>query len=286
MTIIQWYPGHMNKAKKNMEQDIKMVDLSVLVLDARIPFSSFNPEFEKILNQKPQVVVLNKADLADPAVTKQWLAYYKSKGFGAVALNAQKKQGVQDLLKQILRLAEPVMLALEAKGRNRRPVRALVAGAPNTGKSTLINSLMPKATSKTGNKPGVTRGKQWVRIHDRIELLDTPGILWPKFENRAVAFALAVTGAISNTVYDNYQVAEELVAWLQKNHMEALNNRYGIKADGLSPAEVLTEIGRVRGFLGPGGSIRTEDVANLFLAEFRNGKIGRFTLDFPKAKIE
>lgn len=279
MTIIQWYPGHMTKAKRNMEQDIALVDLSIIVLDARIPYSSYNPDFNQILQKKPRLVVLNKADLANEGMTKQWIAYYQKQNIVAVPINAQRKQGMQQLLKQVLRLAEPVMQALEAKGRNRRPVRAMVVGSPNTGKSTLINALMPKATSKTGNKPGVTRGKQWVRVHDRIELLDTPGILWPKFEQPEVAFALAVTGAVSDTVYDTYEVAEQLVAWLQQRQPAALENRYQVAEEGLSPSEVLTEIGKKRGFLGAGGIVRTEEVAKLFLAEFRNGKIGRFTLD-------
>ena len=288
MTIIQWYPGHMAKAKKNMEQDIVTVDLSIVVLDARIPFSSYNPDFNKILKKKPILVVLNKADLANPAATKEWIKYYEKKDILAVAMNSQKKQGMQELMKKAVAAAEPVMQRLEARGRRRRPVRAMVVGSPNTGKSTLINAIMPKATSKTGNKPGVTRGKQWVRINDKIELLDTPGVLWPKFENPKVAFALAVTGAISNDVYDTYEVSLRLIDWLQANSPNALSGRFKIEiADNDSPEVILEKIGKARGMLAAGGVVRVEDAARILLAEFRNGKLGRFTLDkMPAAAKE
>lgn len=278
--IIQWYPGHMAKAKMNMEQDIVTVDLSIVVLDARIPRSSYNPDFDRILRKKPVLAVLNKADLADPVQTKAWIRYYEKNDIAAVAMNAQKKRGMQELLKKAVRAAEPVMQKLEAKGRRRRPVRAMVVGSPNTGKSTLINAVMPKATSKTGNKPGVTRGKQWVRINDKIELLDTPGVLWPKFENDWIGFALAATGAVSSDVYDPYEVASRLVDWLSEVRSEALKERYKIEAVGNAEA-ILEEIGRARGMLAAGGLVKTEDAARVLLAEFRNGKLGRFTLDLP-----
>lgn len=288
MTIIQWYPGHMAKAKKNMEQDIVTVDLSIVVLDARIPLSSYNPDFNKILQKKPILVVLNKADLANPVATKEWIKYYQKRDILAVAMNSQKKQGMQELLKKAISSAEPVMQKLEAKGRRRRPVRAMVVGSPNTGKSTLINAIMPKATSKTGNKPGVTRGKQWVRINDKIELLDTPGVLWPKFENPKVAFALAITGAISNDVYDTYEVALQLIKWMQENKADALSDRFKIEIDETdSPEIILEKIGKARGMLAAGGVVRVEDAAKILLAEFRNGKLGRFTIDrMPMTKVE
>lgn len=234
------------------------------------------------------MVVLNKADLANPAATKEWIKYYGKKNIPAVAMNSQKKQGMQELLKKAIASAEPVMQKLEAKGRRRRPVRAMVAGSPNTGKSTLINAIMPKATSKTGNKPGVTRGKQWVRINDKIELLDTPGVLWPKFENPKVAFALAITGAISNDVYDTYEVALQLIKWIGENKSDALANRFKIEICENDSAEtVLEKIGKARGMLAAGGIVRVEDAAKILLAEFRNGKLGRFTVDkVPVPKVE
>ncbi len=282
MTVIQWYPGHMAKAKRLMEEDIKIVDMSLVVLDARIPFSSYNPDFNRILAKKPMIMVLNKQDLANTQMTKQWLAYFKQQGHGAVAINAQQSKGMQDLQRVIMQTAEPLFAELEAKGRRRRPVRVMVAGSPNTGKSTLINSLAPKAVSKTGNKPGVTRGKQWVRFGDQIELLDTPGVLWPKFEQHSVAFRLAATGAISETVYDYYQVALELLDWLRKFGAAQLCARYKLQPEQIvdCPVEqVLEAVGRSRGLLAAGGVVRPEETARLLLAEFRNGKIGRFTLD-------
>ncbi len=285
MTVIQWYPGHMAKARRLMEEDMQIVDMSLVVLDARIPKSSYNPDFDRILAKKPMIMVLNKKDLANAEMTKRWLAHFRKRGMGAVAINAQQTQGMKDLEKQIMLTAEPLFQALEAKGRRRRPVRAMVVGSPNTGKSTLINSFMPKAVSKTGNKPGVTRGKQWVRIGDRIELLDTPGVLWPKFEQHSVALRLAATGAISETVYDYYQVCLELLDWLRQHGAAQLAERY--KLGDLSvadmremPLELLLEaIGKNRGLLAAGGVVRLEETARLLLAEFRNGKIGRFTLD-------
>lgn len=289
MTVIQWYPGHMAKAKRQMEEDIQIVDMSLVVLDARIPFSSYNPDFNRILRKKPIIMVLNKQDLANAAMTKSWLEYLLGRGMGAVAINAQQGKGILDLRRAIMQAAEPLFAALEAKGRRRRPVRVMVAGAPNTGKSTLINSLVPKAVSKTGNKPGVTRGKQWVRIGEQIELLDTPGVLWPKFEQHSVAFRLAATGAISETVYDYYQVTLELLDWLRQNGAAQLAARYKLDQAQILDCpveEVLEAVGLSRGLLAAGGVVRPEETARLLLAEFRNGKIGRFTLDkTPEADI-
>lgn len=284
MAVIQWYPGHMAKARRLMQEDMRIVDLSLVVLDARIPKSSYNPDFDKILRQKPIIMVLNKRDLADSAATKRWLAFWQQKTegcAGAVAINAQQTQGIKDLERQIMQAAQPLFAELEAKGRRRRPVRAMVVGSPNTGKSTLINALLPKAASKTGNKPGVTRGKQWVRLGEQIELLDTPGVLWPKFEQPEVAFRLAVTGAISETVYDYYQVALQLTEWLLRHGAAELAARYKLAEQVMQqpPELVLEAIGRSRGLLAAGGAVRLEETARLLLAEFRNGKIGRFTLD-------
>lgn len=285
MTVIQWYPGHMAKARRLMQEDMQVVDMSLVVLDARIPASSYNPDFDRILAAKPVIMVLNKKDLAEAGATRRWLAEYERRGLGAVAINAQQAQGVKDLQRVIMQTAEPLFAQLEAKGRRRRPVRAMVVGSPNTGKSTLINSLVPRAVSKTGNKPGVTRGKQWVRIGEQIELLDTPGVLWPKFEQEQVAFRLAVCGLIAETVYDYYQVALKLVLWLQANGAQELAERYKLAAAELAAGEpelLLEAIGRRRGLLAAGGVVRLEETARLLLAEFRNGKIGRFTMDIPK----
>lgn len=282
---IQWFPGHMAKAKRKIIDDLALVDLSIIVLDARVPFASYNKDFDPILESKPRVIVLNKEDLAEPAVTKKWVDYYKSRGFHVVTLNAARKQGIDKLLKECQKAAEPVMLKLEAKGRARRPVRALVVGAPNTGKSTLINAIMPKSVARTENKPGVTRGRQWVRINDKIELVDTPGVLMPKFDNQTVAMFLSYCGSIPQDIYDGEEVAQNLLVWLQKNRPERLVERYKVEPAGKELPELIEEIGRKRGLIGPGGAIKEREAVLLVLSEFRSGKLGRVSLDNPEALI-
>ncbi len=279
MTQIQWYPGHMAKAKKEIKNVLPLVDITIQVVDARVPGTSLHHEFAKGFSTKPQLLVLNKKDLADPEATKQWLAYYENKGFGVIAINAKEKQGIKELLAKAQDLAEPTMQALEAKGRLRRPVRAMVVGAPNTGKSTLINALLPRAIAKTANKPGVTRGQQWIRISDKIELMDTPGILWPKLSSQSEGYKLALVSCISSAVYNDEEAAHYLISWLQEKHPNTLDKRYKIEAAGLDPQQVLEAIGKKRGLLAGAGEVRLPDVAALLLAEFRNGLLGAFTLD-------
>ncbi len=279
MTQIQWYPGHMAKAKKEIKNVLPLVDITIQVVDARVPGTSLHHEFAKGFSTKPQLLVLNKKDLADPEATKQWLAYYESKGFGVIAINAKEKQGIKELLAKAQDLAEPTMQALEAKGRLRRPVRAMVVGAPNTGKSTLINALLPRAIAKTANKPGVTRGQQWIRISDKIELMDTPGVLWPKLSSQSEGYKLALVSCISSAVYNDEEAAHYLISWLQEKHPNTLDKRYKIEAAGLDPQQVLEAIGKKRGLLAGAGEVRLPDVAALLLAEFRNGLLGAFTLD-------
>jgi len=279
VTQIQWYPGHMAKAKKEIKNVLPLVDITIQVVDARVPGTSLHHEFAKGFSTKPQLLVLNKKDLADPEATKQWLAYYESKGFGVIAINAKEKQGIKELLAKAQDLAEPTMQALEAKGRLRRPVRAMVVGAPNTGKSTLINALLPRAIAKTANKPGVTRGQQWIRISDKIELMDTPGVLWPKLSSQSEGYKLALVSCISSAVYNDEEAAHYLISWLQEKHPNTLDKRYKIEAAGLDPQQVLEAIGKKRGLLAGAGEVRLPDVAALLLAEFRNGLLGAFTLD-------
>lgn len=278
---IQWYPGHMAKAKRNMIADLNLVDMVIEVVDARIPLSSRNPDVDAIVSKKPRLLVLNKKDLAEEKVTQYWLDYYKKQGFGAVAVNGAQKQGIRDLLAAAQVCAEPLWQEMERKGRLRRPIRSMVVGSPNTGKSTIINALAPKAVAKTGNKPGVTKGTQWIKTKNNIELLDTPGVLWPKFTDERVGFRLAVTGAISDLVFAQEDVALELLRWLLAENPKALQERY--KLDHLEelPELVLEQIAAKRGLLGAGGVVKTEPAAILLLNEFRNGKIGRFSLDKP-----
>lgn len=278
---IQWYPGHMAKAKRNMIADLNLVDMVIEVVDARIPLSSRNPDVDVIVAKKPRLVVLNKKDLAEEKVTQYWLDYYEKQGFGAVAVNGAQKQGIRDLLAAAQKCAEPLWQEMERKGRLRRPIRSMVVGSPNTGKSTIINALAPKSVAKTGNKPGVTKGTQWIKTKNNIELLDTPGVLWPKFTDERVGFRLAVTGAISDLIFNQEDVAWELIKWLLEENPKALAARYKIDDLASLPEEVLEQIAGKRGLLGAGGVVRTEPAAVLLLNEFRNGKIGRFSLDKP-----
>ncbi len=284
--VVQWYPGHMVKAKRQMSEDIALVDLVIQVLDARAPQSSLNPDIVQLCGGKPQLLLLNKRDLASEPDTQAWLGYFRRQGFSAASLNAAQKQGVKELLATVNRAVEPVMQALENKGRLRRPVRVMIVGVPNCGKSTVINALAPQAAAKTGNKPGVTRGRQWVKTAVGVELLDTPGVLWPKFASYHTAFCLAVTGSISDQVFPVYAICEELVAWLSRKSPQSLRERYGLTELPDHPQEILTAIGRRRGLLAAGGQVRLEDAAYLFLQEFRSGKLGRFTLEEPGAVHE
>jgi ribosome biogenesis GTPase A len=278
--IINWYPGHMAKGKRHMENDLKLVDIIIEILDARAPKSSRNPDLSDITRgKKPHVLVLNKADLADEVANKKWLAYYRSAGYEAVAVNAAQKQGIKDILAAIKRAAEPLMQKLEAKGRLRRPVRAMVVGIPNSGKSTFINAVSPMAVTKTGNKPGITKGRQWVKTAVGIELLDTPGVLWPKLSGYDIAFKLAVIGSISDLVYPLEGVATDLADLLLQRNPDSLVARYKLEQIPDNGHQLIHDIGLKRGLLASGGAVREQDAALLLLLEFRAGLLGRYTLD-------
>ncbi len=279
---IQWYPGHMSKAKKKIAEDLKLVDMVIEVLDARIPISSRNPDLPQMLGKKPVLLVLNKSDLADPIYTKKWLSFYRQQGQEAVPFVGQKKQGIKELLAATARLAEPTMLALEAKGRKRRLARAMVVGVPNTGKSTLINALCPQAIAKTANRPGITRSNLWIKAGNSLELLDTPGVLWPKFADQQVGFHLAVIGSIGENALDVYSLACWLAKELMQKYPSSLVERYQLASLPEHPEELLEQIGRKRGMLLSGGIVNMEAATVLLLQEFRNGKLGRFTLEKPE----
>ncbi|MCL1817235.1 MAG: ribosome biogenesis GTPase YlqF [Clostridiales bacterium] len=277
--VIQWYPGHMVKAKRHIAEDLSLVDIIIEVADARAPLSSINPDLCAFIQRKSHVLLLNKEDLADPQQTKAWLNEYRSQGLIPAAFNAARKQGLRQLSTAVDEAATPMRARLKARGRLPRDVRAMVIGVPNCGKSTVINALSPTAAAKTGNKPGITKGRQWVKTAMGMELLDTPGMLWPRFASYNTAFKLAVLGCISDLVYPVYQVAAGLALWLADHASDALRERYKIEKWPSSAEEIILAVGAKRGLLGVGGLVRTEDAALLLLQEFRNGKLGRFTLD-------
>ena len=281
-TTIQWYPGHMAKTKRNMEADLALVDMIIEVVDARIPFSSRNPDLEPYCKKKCHVLLLNKMDLSDhPTSTQKWLNYYQKKGYIPAAVNAARKQGVKNMLAAIERASKPVQEKLKKRGFLQRPIRAMVIGIPNCGKSTVINALAPSAAAKTGNKPGVTRGRQWIKTNAGIELLDTPGMLWPRFASYDTAFKLAVCGSISDNVFPTYQVACDLAMLLKEIAAEKLAERYKLDTLSNSGEEILLDIARNRGLIGQGGKIRENDAAVLLIHEFRAGRIGNITLEQP-----
>ncbi|MCL1975062.1 MAG: ribosome biogenesis GTPase YlqF [Firmicutes bacterium] len=277
--LIQWYPGHMAKAKRRIDQDMDIVDIIIEVADARAPLSSINPDIRAYAKRKGHVLLFNKEDLADPQQTKLWLKEYRHQGLIPVAINSLHKQGLRYLSAAVEEAAEPLYARLKARGRLPRAVRAMVIGVPNCGKSTVINALAPTAAAKTGNMPGVTKGRQWVKTNIGLELLDTPGILWPRFATYDTAFKLAVLGCISDLVYPVYQVAVDLTLWLAEHAPDAVRERYRLIELPKTAEEILWAIGAKRGLLGAGGIVRTEDTALLLMQEFRGGKLGRHTLD-------
>lgn len=284
---IQWFPGHMTKTLRLMEKEIRNVDCVLQILDARIPLSSLNPEIERITAGKPHLYVLNKSDLADPEITKQWLAYFKSAGAGCIAMDS-KQRGRATATKGLI---EKELSALMERRRNRgmvgAAIRVMIVGIPNVGKSTFINQIAGRKGAKAENRPGVTRGKQWVTVDSGLLLLDTPGILWPKFDDEEVGRRLAYTGAVKDDVLDVETLACHLAAMLWARYPEAMRARYKLDPpEDASGYDLLTEAGRRRGFLLARGEIDTERMARVLLEEYRSCKIGRFTLEDPPERTE
>ena len=284
--IIQWYPGHMKKARELVEENLKLVDVVVELLDARIPAASANPMLREIIGDKPRVVALNKKDLADEKMTKRWLEHFRDEKLPAVALDSVTGKGMRELLSLIEKAAKYRTEKLVSKGVAARKARVMVLGIPNVGKSSLINRLAGAAKAKTADKPGVTRAKQWIRIGADVDLLDTPGILWPKFEDPEVGLRLAFTGAVNDEIYDMENVAHLLLAALRRDHPERLQERFKFKEELPETTEALMDaIGRKRGCLLKGGRIDLEKVQHILLSEFRMGKFGKISLDEPPADI-
>ena len=277
---IQWFPGHMTKAKRMMEAQIKLVDVVVEMLDARIPRSSTNPMLQNVLGAKPKVIALNKIDMADAIKTEAWLEKLKHSGLPVCKIDCATGKGVKQLISAIQLAAKPVIDKWLKKGVRNRPVRVMIVGIPNVGKSTLINRLVGKNKVMAADKPGVTRGQQWVTIAKGLELLDTPGVLWPKFEDPSVGFALAATGAIKEDVFDRQDAVQLLLDFLLQKYPEALASKYAVTVEeGETAQSVMAKIATARGCLKAGGMLDLDKVDQLVLRDFRSGRLGRFTVD-------
>ncbi len=280
---IQWYPGHMTKTRRQIEADLKQVDAVCEIVDARIPMSSRNPDIDAICGNKPRIIVLNRMDLADPNGTKLWTDYFKSKGMAVVVTDCKTRKGINSFTPAARTACKEKLERDAARGMN-RPLRVMVVGIPNVGKSTLINQISGRKGAKAENRPGVTRGKQWVTVDNGLLLLDTPGILWPKFEDVEVGMMLAYTGAVKDGILDIEELACRLIQLLHQRYPQALKERYNIEAEQGTPGyELLEMAGRKRGYLISGGEINTERMAKVLVDEYRSGKLGRFTLEVPES---
>lgn len=282
--LIQWFPGHMAKTKRLIIEHLKAVDVAAELLDARIPLSSANPMVEELLSGKPRIIILNKADLADPGMTKAWESYYKRKGVAAVSMSCGNGKDKKKFLRLIKEAASPMLEKWKRRGLKTRSVRIMILGIPNVGKSTLINFISGTAAARTANTPGHTRGKQWVRLSQGLDLLDTPGVLWPKFEDQVAALRLAATGAIAGDVFDADTVVSELMRVLARTAPDALREKYGIEDAAADPQILLAQAGKRRGCILPGGAIDYARAQTMILNDFRSGKLGRITLDAVPAE--
>jgi len=279
---IQWYPGHMTKTRRQIEADLKQVDAVCEIVDARIPMSSRNPDIDAICGNKPRIIVLNRMDLADPNATKKWMAYFKGKGMAVIATDCKSRKGIADFTPAARTACAEKLQRDAARGMN-RPLRVMVVGIPNVGKSTLINQISGRKGAKAENRPGVTRGKQWVTVDSGLQLLDTPGILWPKFEDPNVGMMLAYTGAVKEGVIDIEELSCRLMELLHKYYPQTLLERYKVEAPENTPGwELVEQAGRRRGYLVSGGEVNTERMSKVLLDEFRSGKLGKFTLEMPE----
>lgn len=276
----QWYPGHMTKARRMMQENIKLIDLIIELVDARIPLSSRNPDIDELGKNKARLILLNKADLAEDALNDRWISYFKEKGYSAVKVNSKKGGGIKSIQSVIQEACKEKTERDRKRGILNRPVRAMVVGIPNVGKSTFINALAGKACAKTGNKPGVTKGKQWIRLNKNVELLDTPGILWPKFEDQEVGLKLAFIGSIKDEILQTEELAAELVKFLDGAYPGVLEEKYGIPAVG-DIYGCLRDIAESRNCIVRGSELDTGKAAAILLEDFRAGRLGRITLERP-----
>mgnify|MGYP004668737923 CR=1 FL=1 len=282
MQNIQWFPGHMAKTRRKIKEILPLIDAVAEVVDARVPVSSRNPELRSIIGAKPLMILLNKCDMADPAATADWIEYYKSKGITAIGIECKTGKGINAFKNAVKTLLADKLKAYADKGMVGRPLRVMVVGIPNVGKSTFINRIAGNNRAKAENRPGVTRGNQWFTVDKQLELLDTPGVLWPKFEDKTVGECLALTGAVKDNVIDRELLAVRLCEILADDYADRLDARYKISGDYTGGYDLLCEIGKKRGMIMRGGEIDTERTANMLLEEFRNCKIGNITLERAK----
>ena len=279
---IQWFPGHMTKAQRMIDDSMKLVDAVCELLDARIPFSSRNPDIDRLAGDKPRLVILNRIDLADPKVTEKWKEYFHSQGFAVIETDAKTGKGVNQFPSAVRNLLKEKIAAREAKGQGTRPLRIMILGIPNVGKSTFINKVAGRKAAAAGDKPGLTRGKQWINIDRGLDLLDTPGILWPKFDSQAVGEALALTNAIKADILDKETLAANFMLRLREMYPGIIEGRYKFVPDPEKNGfELLEDAGRKRGFLISGGEVDIERMANTLLSEYHDGKLGRISLELP-----
>ena len=289
--VINWYPGHMAKTRRQIMEDLKLVDIVIELLDARIPMASRNPDIGEITKNKKRIIVLNKSDLADEKENIKWVSYFENQGIPAVLVDSNTGKGINNFVKRIEKVMEKEQEKEIAKGRVGKKIKAMIIGIPNVGKSSFINRIAKKSTAEVGNKPGVTKKKQWIRINEKIELLDTPGVLWPKFESEEVALKLSFTGTIKEEVLERTEIAYKLVKYLLENEREKLCTRYGLtneyieeilnkdNEENFNIYEIMLEIGRKRGCIISGGNVDDEKTSKIILDEFKNGKLGKITLE-------
>lgn len=282
---INWYPGHMKKTRESIEKSLSMVDLVFELIDARIPYSSQNPIIDSIIRDKPRIIILNKVDLSSDVGNRRWQEYFKKKGLNSILFNSLNSKDVDKLIAMSKLVTAEKKESYEKRGVINRPVRAMIIGIPNVGKSTLINTLTGRKGAKVGNKPGITKSNQWIKTKGDLELLDTPGILWPKFEDESVGLNLAFTGAIKDEILDRETLALRLIELLGKICPELLEKRYNFEIKDDSALEVMINIGKKRGCIIKGGEIDYTKVSNIILDEFRKGIIGNITLEFPEEKM-
>ncbi len=280
---IQWFPGHMTKAIRMMEENLRLIDVVVELVDARLPQSSRNPKVDELVGSKPHLILLNKADIADPEATKAWVKHFAEMGIAAVAVSSTTGKSLNFVFDKCRELLSDKIEKQKEKGIVNRSIKIMVCGVPNVGKSSFINKLSGKKSAVTGDRPGVTKGKQWIRLANNFELLDTPGILWPKFDDEEVGLRLAFTGAVKDEIIDVEELACHLLVFLKNNYPQALATRYKMtETEGLEGYELLEYLGRKRGFVVSGGEIDTERAAHILLDEFRGARLGCITLEMPQ----